>query len=161
MSKTYKVRVNDNFVYDFDESEIGESDILEFSPNQFHVLDNHRSFQGKITHEDFLKREYEVQINSNHYKINIANDLDLLIEKMGLELTSAQKADKIHAPMPGLILEINVKEGQEVKEGDYVIVLEAMKMENALTAPKNGVVKAIKVKQNDTVNKGDLLIEFE
>ena len=67
----------------------------------------------------------------------------------------------IKAPMPGLILEVNVKEGDEVKEGDYLLVLEAMKMENALTAPRDAVIKSISVEKGQTVEKNQLLIEME
>jgi biotin carboxyl carrier protein len=63
--------------------------------------------------------------------------------------------------MPGLILEISAKEGQEVKEGDYILVLEAMKMENAITAPRDAVIKKITAKKGETVEKNQVLIELE
>ena len=63
--------------------------------------------------------------------------------------------------MPGLILDIHVKEGQEVKEDDALLILEAMKMENVLTSPRDGIIKSISVSKNDTVDKNQLLIEFE
>ena len=63
--------------------------------------------------------------------------------------------------MPGLILEINVTEGQTVNEGDPLLILEAMKMENVLTSPRNGNIKTISVKQGETVDKNALLIAFE
>ena len=63
--------------------------------------------------------------------------------------------------MPGLILEINVKEGQEVKENDPLLILEAMKMENVINSPREGIIKSVEVKQGQTVDKNMLLIEFE
>jgi biotin carboxyl carrier protein len=63
--------------------------------------------------------------------------------------------------MPGLILEVSVSEGDEVREGDSLCVLEAMKMENALLSPRDGKIKAVNVSKGGTVDKGDLLIEFE
>ena len=66
----------------------------------------------------------------------------------------------VTAPMPGKILRVLVSEGQEVKTGQGLVVLEAMKMENEIPAPKDGVVKKIYVKENDTVNTGDPLIEL-
>ena len=95
------------------------------------------------------------------YTVEIKNDLDQLIEEMGLSLGSAQQVNDIKAPMPGLILEVNVKEGDQVKEGDYLLVLEAMKMENTLTAPRDGIVKSISIANGDTVEKNQLLIEME
>ncbi len=63
--------------------------------------------------------------------------------------------------MPGLILDINVKVGQEVQENDALLILEAMKMENIITSPRNGIIKSVSVKNGDAVEKNHLLIEFE
>ena len=63
--------------------------------------------------------------------------------------------------MPGLIIEIIAKEGQEIKEGDQLFILSAMKMENIILAPGDGVIKEIKAKTNDAVEKGQLIIEME
>ena len=67
----------------------------------------------------------------------------------------------VTAPMPGKILRILVKEGDEVKTGQGLLVLEAMKMENEIPAPKDGVVKKILVKEGDTVDTGQALMELE
>ena len=80
---------------------------------------------------------------------------------MGLSLGANAVENEIHAPMPGLILEVSVKEGDEVAEGDSLCVLEAMKMENALGAPRDGVVKAVHIAKGETVDKNALLIELE
>lgn len=63
--------------------------------------------------------------------------------------------------MPGIILEVNVAEGDKVKKGDPLCVLEAMKMENTLTASRDGIVKTVNIAKGDTVDKGKLLIELE
>lgn len=63
--------------------------------------------------------------------------------------------------IPGTILHIEVKEGQEVKEGDILLILQAMKMDNKLTAPFDGKIKRICVNQGDKIPKGTLMIEME
>ena len=63
--------------------------------------------------------------------------------------------------MPGLILNVVVKESELVKKGEPVIILEAMKMENILSSPVDGKVKEIKVKPQQTVEKNNILIKFE
>jgi pyruvate carboxylase subunit B len=63
----------------------------------------------------------------------------------------------IQAPMPGMIIRYEVKEGDAVDEGDLVLILEAMKMENSITAPVSGTVQPIAFKSGDTVQKGDVL----
>ena len=62
------------------------------------------------------------------------------------------------APMPGKILDVKVKEGDSVKSGDVVAILEAMKMENEIVAPRDGVVKKVMVSPGDTVERGAPII---
>jgi len=64
----------------------------------------------------------------------------------------------VKAPMPGSVLEVKVSAGDEVSEGDVLLVLEAMKMENELTASQAGTVSEVLVKKGDTVNSGDPLV---
>ncbi len=64
----------------------------------------------------------------------------------------------VTAPMPGNINDIKVKAGDQVKQGDALLVLEAMKMENEITAPVAGTVKDVKVQKGQTVNNGDVLV---
>lgn len=68
---------------------------------------------------------------------------------------------KVMAPLPGNILQFFVKEEDEVKKGDKLLLYEAMKMENTIVSEKAGRVKSIKVKPGDTVLQDDLLIELE
>jgi|MTBAKSStandDraft_2_1061841.scaffolds.fasta_scaffold04235_11 biotin carboxyl carrier protein len=67
----------------------------------------------------------------------------------------------VTAPLPGLILEILVKEGDKVKAGEDVLIMEAMKMENEVQSPQEGTVKEIKVRRGDSVYEGDILIVLE
>jgi biotin carboxyl carrier protein len=71
------------------------------------------------------------------------------------------KANVVKAPMPGLVLRVQVKVGDAVKKGDALLVLEAMKMENVIKAEGEGIVKAIKVNEKQAVEKNTLLIEME
>ena len=161
MDKNYKVKVNSDVELEFKLDEIQNLDAQPLSHQRYHVLKENTSFKAEVVQSDFLNRKYTVKINSNTHEVDIANELDLLIEEMGLSLGNAQMVNDIKAPMPGLILEVNVKEGDEVKEGDYLLVLEAMKMENALTAPRDAVIKSISVEKGQTVEKNQLLIEME
>ena len=161
MDKKYKVKVNDSYEHQFTEEDINSLDTQEVSPSKIHVLRDSTSFKAEIRNSDFLNKTYSIKINANTYEVQISNELDLLIEEMGLSIVSSKVVNDIKAPMPGLILDVLVEQGASVKEGDYLIVLEAMKMENTLTAPRDGVVKAISVKNGQTVDKNELLIEME
>jgi biotin carboxyl carrier protein len=83
------------------------------------------------------------------------------IEKLGINKKSQQNINILKAPMPGLILKLMVKVGDQIKKGDALIILEAMKMENILSSPVDGVIKEIKVKPQQTVEKNNVLINFE
>jgi acetyl-CoA carboxylase biotin carboxyl carrier protein len=69
--------------------------------------------------------------------------------------------EEVLAPMPGNIIEVVVSVGDEVKEDDELIILEAMKMENPICAPADGVVKEIKVKEKDVVEADQVLVILE
>ncbi|CAN5302222.1 hypothetical protein BH23BAC2_BH23BAC2_08350 [soil metagenome] len=161
MEKRFKVTVNQNSTFTYTLTDMESLDIQETSSSRFHLLNDHRSFDAELLKADFLNKSYTVKINNNTHEVEISNDLDILIEEMGLSLGNGQVVNDIKAPMPGLILEVNIKAGDEVKEGDYLLVLEAMKMENTLTAPRDGVVKAVTVEKGQTVEKNQLLIEME
>ncbi|MEO1010312.1 MAG: acetyl-CoA carboxylase biotin carboxyl carrier protein subunit [Bacteroidota bacterium] len=161
MDNAFKVKVNDTFTFDLAEGDISKLDALSTSGTEYHILQDNRPFQVKITNSDFNNKTYEIKVNNNAYSVNIADALDLLINEMGFSLASAKDIGSIEAPMPGLILEINVAEGQEVQEDEQLMILEAMKMENVITSPRNGVIKTVAVSKGEAVEKKHLLIEFE
>ena len=70
----------------------------------------------------------------------------------------AGAGEKVPSPLPGVIIEISVKEGQQVKAGQKVAILEAMKMENEIPAPKDGTITEIHVHKGDTLQEGDPVV---
>ena len=68
--------------------------------------------------------------------------------------------EQVKAPMPGNVLDVKVSVGQSVKNGETLLILEAMKMENEIAAPADGVVASINVTKGATVNTGDLMISL-
>ncbi len=157
----YKAKVNASYEFDVTEEAVDQLDAVETSTNKYHILQNNSSIKANIVSSNFNKKTYSVKVNNNTYDVVINDALDQQIAALGFEIGASKKVDDIKAPMPGLILEINVKEAQEVKEDDPILILEAMKMENVINSPRDGVIKSIKVNQGDTVEKNALLIEFE
>ncbi|MGD7653921.1 MAG: biotin/lipoyl-containing protein, partial [Verrucomicrobiales bacterium] len=70
-------------------------------------------------------------------------------------------ADHVTAPIPGAVLEVYVKEGDEVKAGSALLKMEAMKMENRIDAPRDGTVNKVLVKVGDPVSQGQELVELK
>lgn len=75
--------------------------------------------------------------------------------------TAEDYKDGVFAPVPGKIVDVKVKVGDTIKEGDLVLVLEAMKMENELHSPKQATIAAVLVNKGDQAAKGQLLVAFE
>ena len=160
MEQPIKVIVNESINYDLDPADLANLDLIALTNSKYHVLKNDKSFKVNLIKSDFSKRAYLIEVNSNKYHVKILNSIDETIKKIGLSIGISKKSNDIIAPMPGLILSVNVKENQEVKEGEILLILEAMKMENAIESPKNGVVKSINIKVGNTVSKGALMIEL-
>lgn len=76
-------------------------------------------------------------------------------------VSGLSSAQSLTAPIPGAIMEIFVKPGQQVSNGEVVLKMEAMKMENSLNSPCDGTVKEVHVEVGAAVRQGELLIEFE
>jgi pyruvate carboxylase subunit B len=102
-----------------------------------------------------------VTLNGRVTTVQVKDERAMLLERFGLADAAGAHEQEIRAPMPGLVLNVMVEEGQEVQEGDGLIVLEAMKMENELRAQADGVVAKVQVAAGDAVGKNDLLLELE
>ena len=161
MSNSYRLSVNNVNTFDLLESDFINLDAVKVEHSKFHVLKNHKPYTAEIISADFISKKYTVKVNNNTYEVAISDALDELIKSMGIERGRTKVVNAIKAPMPGLILEINVSVGQEVKENDPLLILEAMKMENCFLSPRDGVIKSIAVEKGNAVEKGQLLIEFE
>jgi biotin carboxyl carrier protein len=104
---------------------------------------------------------YTVLINGVSYSFSIETPISYKRRKYLDKQKSNKKIEVVEAPMPGKIIDVLVESGAEVKAGEAIIILEAMKMQNEILAPINGKVSKVLIKQNDTVNKDDILIEID
>lgn len=132
---------------------------------------------GNKYNVDILKIEgkiIEIEVNGTQYTVELEKEVEqpkqpIYVKQEVLQPTTKEKKisktlssiTQIKSPLPGIILKILVKEGDIVKEGDLVVIIEAMKMENKIMSDKSGKVKAIKIKEGDNVLENDVLIELE
>jgi len=99
--------------------------------------------------------------NGNKFNASITEPIDEILKSMGLENALTPKISDMKAPMPGLVLQILVNPGDDVNKGDKILVLEAMKMENAIKSPTDGIVNDVHVSQGMAVDKNQVLITFK
>lgn len=133
-------------------------DITKTGDRHFHILKDHKSYNVEVLQHE--PQSITLRINGEKIEVNTKDKLDLLLERLGMDKILDDKINDVKAPMPGLILKIDVEPGQEVKKGDTLMILEAMKMENVIKAGGEGTVKAVKVKKGDTVEKNQVMIQF-
>ena len=134
--------------------------ITRVGPNTYHIIKDARSYTAELVEADYQSKTFTFKINGVKQTVSVQDRFDLLLDKLGMSNANAQKVNEVKAPMPGLILEIKVQPGQEVKKGDPIMILEAMKMENILKSPGDGVVREVKVAVKQNVEKNQILIQF-
>lgn len=115
----------------------------------------------KIDNVSYDQHAVQFTLDGKWCKVEVRDEQDLLLDKLGFKTAAEIGEGELNAPMPGKILEVIVAEGDKVKIGDPVAILEAMKMENELKAPINGTVTKIAVSKNDSVEKNALILEIE
>jgi len=135
-------------------------DISELKKGSYHVIKDNKSYNIEIIKADYTEKSFTVSINGNKYKMAVKDKYDELLKSLGMDNLNASKINEIKAPMPGLVLDIRITEGEVVKKGDAILVLEAMKMENILKSPTDGTIKKINVKKGIAVEKNQVLVNF-
>ena len=142
--KEYKVKSNE-FEFIFSNEQIDSFDLTQRSPSTFHILKDNRSVIATVKEADINAKQMIVEVEGESFQIEIKEELDQMLEKMGFGIAENKLIKEIKAPMPGLVLEISVAEGQEVHEGDKILILVAMKMENSIIIHTNATIKHIAV----------------
>jgi biotin carboxyl carrier protein len=140
--------------------EVVDLNLVQISDGYFHILMMNKSYRAEVVEIDHLAKTFTFKINGKIYPVLLKNKFDLLLEKMGMNGNATSKVNNVKAPMPGLIIDLRVKEGDQVNTGDTLLILEAMKMENSIKSPGQAQVRSVKVKKGESVEKGQTLIEF-
>ncbi len=135
---------------------------------KFRIHDNNYKVRI-LSHED---NTINLEVNGTSYSVKMKEEIKksktpTLVRAASkrpaepLKVNPGSQKTKIVSPLPGTIFSIGIKVGDSLKEGDSMLILEAMKMENNITAEKSGVVSAIHVTVGQQVLQNDLLIELE
>lgn len=139
--------------------------------NGFEYLVDFLKVSGDLYSLILEGRTYELQLQRKgedtsvsgcgfEHRLLVKDERWNILTKLGQEKAGKESSIEIKAPMPGLVTRVNVRKGDAVSEGQGLIVLEAMKMENEIRAPLRGVVKEVLVTEGLPVERGDLLAQL-
>jgi len=159
-TKSYQAIVN-GFTFSFTNTTLDNVDLVKRSPTAFHLIKDHRSINARLVETDITGKKLKIEIAGEIFDIEIKDELDQLLEIMELGSASKKQVSEIRAPMPGLVLEIAIADGQDVQEGDKIITLQAMKMENSIIIHTQARIRKILVTAGQAVEKGQVLVELE
>lgn len=135
-------------------------DIYRSNARQFHCLHRQTGYTLELLEADYPRKTFTFKIQGQTVTVQLKDELDLMVEQLGMAQAAETVVREITAPMPGLIVGVAVAPGQEVRQGDSVLTLEAMKMENVIKSPVDGVVEAIHAQAGDSVDKNQRLVSF-
>jgi biotin carboxyl carrier protein len=131
----------------------------DFLPDgRFHLIANNKNFIVSILKADHHLKAYTLQMNGRVYQVRLKDPFDQQLESLGMRKNNINKVDVIKAPMPGLVVKVLVKLNQEIKKGDKILILKAMKMENVIKSPSDSIVKKIMVSESEAVERDQELI---
>lgn len=133
-------------------------EILKKYPNNVYTF----LVNNKVLLVQYNETSKDVKIIHNNFehKVEVKTETKALLEEFIKDAGLGDSESDIHAPMPGLVVKVLTSEGAEVKQGEKLVIIEAMKMENALSSPVDGIVKKIHVKEGTPVDKDAVLIEI-
>lgn len=140
----------------------GESYELNFQGLRQHLsyslLLEGKSFEINIYQDNGI---WEVLLRGNQFSVQVEDERERRMRMAAGQASKQEGKIILQAPMPGLVIDIPVKEGQEVEKGNVLLILESMKMQNELTAPRAGRITRIQAKVNDHVDRKQALLVLE
>jgi len=130
-------------------------DFIEIEPGRFSLIIDGRQNVVRIKNQ---KDSTLVMTERGTLEVLVRRGV---IEKERLKVRGKRGEEIIRAPMPGLVVGLKIKEGKEVRRGEVLLILEAMKMQNEIRSPVNGKVSKVLVEEGKTVDKGERLVVLE
>lgn len=160
MNKKYEVKYK-KFEFVSTEEEVSNNQIQKISDSQYLILYKNKSIKAYV-HEIHTKEGIVIlRIAGKLFSYSVSNPTQTLIQKLGFNKKTGNLDKIVKAPMPGIVLSVEVKPNDKISKGQNLLKLEAMKMENIIKSPADGIIKKINVKLSDKVDKNQILIELE
>jgi len=161
----YRANVNDEILFSLELNDKVYSvnnqsyapQITKLNDNTYLVVVLNKPYTVTIDSQDKSSRHFRIYINNRLYTVQLQH----ISEGKSLDINRPSKASEIlRAPMPGIIAEILVKDGDAVLDGQPLLILKAMKMENIIRASHDAIVKKVAVGVNQIIAKDEVLIQF-
>jgi pyruvate carboxylase subunit B len=169
--RDYKIQVTSEKTLEVNGKEC-EFDFSEAEGSTFSLIVSQRSYTIDLARVDLVKgkelnndgqlgKVTRLSVNGRHYDVGISDQRTLFLRSFLAKARAQGGTEVVRAPMPGLISRIEATAGQELKKGQGLLVLEAMKMENEIRAHSDCRVRAIHVARGKPVEKGEPLVTIE
>jgi biotin carboxyl carrier protein len=158
--KAYEVKSGD-YTFHYTPEDLTRADMVRKSEGVYHLITGHLSVLARVIQADMHQKKFVIEVDGTPFEVKISDELDQMLETMGFGASASKHLTEIRAPMPGLVIDVAVEVGQAVSQGDKVLILEAMKMENSIMVSANATIKAIHITKGQTVDKGQVLVELE
>lgn len=134
--------------------------IVPDGKDAWHILYGSKSFRAELIDFDSANKRFILKVNGKQITMTAHTQIDQLLAQMGISHSSNKAINELKSPMPGLVIDIPVSEGQVIETGQPIIILEAMKMENILKAQSPVTIKKILVQKGKPVEKNEILVQF-
>lgn len=160
-----KVKINNKYSHTIEKDgskyilngAVKSCEIQKLHEDCYQVIINNRCI---IAHVQRNGQELAVRVNQNVYNLEFKDENDMLLEKLGIQTKKPRLYDHLKAPMPGQIVDVFVKKGDEVRTGQPILILKAMKMENVIKAPHDGVINEIYIVKDQKIDKDTVMVQF-
>lgn len=137
------------------------SELKVLDENVYEISHGNISFVIEVLKIDLHEKTMTIRSSHRVYDLIFKDELDLVLDKMGIKRSTENVARNVKAPMPGKVIDVLAKEGDKILKGDNILILEAMKMENVIKAEIDCTVLKIHISKQDNVEKNQVLVELD
>jgi len=162
--KTYTIEINDDhhLVIDSGEGQPPRTYTFDLGSASgqtlYSLLIDNQSFEAFVNAVEDSADEVQVLLRGHLYDVKVVDERAARLAKSAGGAAAVTGDFNLKAPMPGIVVAVPVNEGQEIKKGDILVILESMKMQNELKSPRDGRVARVKTKPGDNVEQNQALV---
>ena len=159
---SYKIELNSENEFNGSiDNEIFDFLIKSREADSYLIIKDDNKYDIDIISSNVIDKTLKILVNGKEFNVELEDEYDAIVNTLGLVNKPINTNKIVKAHMPGLVLEVHVKVGEEVLKGQKLLTIEAMKMENVIKASENIKIKNVKVIKGNTVEKNDILFELD